>query len=65
MAEDAQIWQKIYLQTQDSEQTSNRINSKKSSARYGTVKLLKTKEKHIYLESSEREITPYLQGNII
>ena len=56
MAENFQIWQKMYLQTQDSEKTPNRINSKKSSPGHVVGKPLNTKEKK-NLEGNERERT--------
>ena len=55
MAENFQIWQKMYLQTQDSEKTPNRINSKKSSPGHVVGKPLNTKEKKILKAMREKE----------
>ena len=54
----------VNLYIQEAEQTSNRINCKKSLPRHIIIKFVKTKDKEKKnLESSQRETTHYLERN--
>lgn len=52
----------IGIKIEEAEQTLNRINLKKSTARHTRIKFLKTEDKDLYLESRKREMTRYLNG---
>lgn len=47
----------INLQSQEVEQTPNRINPKKPMPRHNIIKLLKSKEKGKILESRQKSLT--------
>lgn len=55
--------ERIGVEIEEAEQTLNRINLKKSTARHIRIEFLKTEDKDLYFESRKREMTHYLYDN--
>lgn len=55
--------ERIGVEIEEAEQTLNRINLKKPTARHIRIEFLKTEDKDLYFESRKREMTHYLYDN--